>query len=92
MENDSINIIRVYIIIQVALYGNGDNYHLGYDKSISILELAKLFHHPYIFIPERKGERIHSIMQESRAEKELHWKAKKHIHKYIENIHYHENM
>ena len=75
-------------IIKVAIYGNGDNYHLGYDKSISILELAKLFHHPYTFIPERKGERRHSVMQESRAEKELNWKAKKHIDEYIENIRY----
>lgn len=74
-------------IIQVALYGNGDNYHLGHHKSISILDVAKMFNTSYVFIPERRGERRHSIMQESRAESELNWKAKKELfHDYISVI------
>ncbi len=31
-------------------------YNVGYGEKISILDLAKLFKHPYTFIPERKGE------------------------------------
>ena len=64
-------------LIKVALFGNGDHYHLGHYKSISILDLAKMFKTSHVFIPERRGERTHSIMQESRAETELGWKAKK---------------
>lgn len=73
-------------LIKVALYGNGDGYHLGRHDSISILELAKLFSDNIIHVPERKGERKHSIMQLSRAETELGWKAEKSIRDYIKII------
>ena len=64
-------------LTKVALYGEGDNYHLGHHKSISILDLANKFNTSHVFIPERRGERKHSVMQESRAETELGWKAKR---------------
>lgn len=35
---------------------NGNVYNVGRGKTISILNLAKLFNKPYVFIPERQGE------------------------------------
>lgn len=74
-------------LIKVALFGNGDHYHLGHHKAYSILDVAKMFKTSYVFIPERRGERRHSVMQKSRAETELGWKAKKDLYNdYISGI------
>lgn len=53
-------------------------------KSISIIELADLFGE-WIFIPERKGERLHSANFESDTNSLLEWQPKIDIVKWVNN-------
>ena len=48
---------------------------LEVEKSISIIELADLFENGF-FIPERKGERLHSANFESDTNSLLEWQPK----------------
>ena len=57
---------------------------LEVEKSISIIELADLFGE-WIFIPERKGERLHSANFESDTNSLLEWQPKIDIVKWVNN-------
>lgn len=72
-------------IILVAEKGNGDEYYLGTNENISIIDIAHMFNHPYIFIEKRKGERETSSIIKSKIE-ELGWKPKYNIKDYIINF------
>lgn len=73
-------------IIIVAEKGSGDEYYLSSKNDISILDIAKMFNHPYIFIEKKRGERTSSEIKISRAETELGWKADIQISDYIKDI------
>ena len=72
-------------IILVAEKGNGDKYFLGTKENISIINIAKMFNHPYILIEKRKGERDTSSIIESKIQ-ELGWNPKHNIRDYINKI------
>ncbi len=70
-------------ILKVMESGSGDDYLLGTGTNYTIEEVAKLFNHSYVFIPERTGERFTSRAYESRATTELGWKSKVRLEDYI---------
>ncbi len=51
-------------------------YNVGFGECISILDAAKLFNHPYTFIPERKGESMITLADISKIKKDLNWSPK----------------
>ncbi len=73
-------------IMLVGERGQGDEYGLGHPESFSILEIAQMFGGEIAMLPERKGNRMDSRVDSSRAEKEFGWKAEHHIRDYIEAI------
>jgi UDP-glucose 4-epimerase len=74
-------------LILIAEKGFGDNYHLSSNEKYTINEVANMFNYSKIcYIPERRGERISSIEQENRMEKELGWTSKETLKNYIDKI------
>jgi UDP-glucose 4-epimerase len=49
------------------------SYNIGFGKCFSILDIAKKFNHPFIFIPERKGEAKITLADISKIKNELGW-------------------
>jgi UDP-glucose 4-epimerase len=72
-------------LVLVGEKGEGDDYGLGAEEGYSILEIAKMFGSEIVMLPERKGNRMNTVVDISRAQRELGWKAKKSIKKYIED-------
>ena len=73
-------------ILMVGEKGDGDGYFLGTEENISILDIVDCFSSEYVFIPERKGERLASVMHESRARTELNWTTERDLRSYISSI------
>jgi len=73
-------------VIKVAENGNGDGYMLGCGNQHSILDVAKMFNTEYIFIPERKGERLSGQATSKKAYDELNWQPKYHLSEYIKEL------
>jgi UDP-glucose 4-epimerase len=73
----------IHGIILVAYKGNGDNYHIGCDEEIKIIDIVKMFDREYIFIDEKKGERKSSTLKDSKMSSEFNWKAKIKLKNYI---------
>jgi UDP-glucose 4-epimerase len=57
--------------------GEGDDYGLGADDAHSILDIAKMFGGETVMLPERKGNRMSTTLDVSRAKNELGWRAEK---------------
>ncbi|RPF81679.1 MAG: NAD-dependent epimerase/dehydratase family protein [Rhodothermaceae bacterium TMED105] len=70
-------------VLLVASQGEGDRYFLGNTENVSILDVADMFGSTYTLIPERRGERVKSVIHESRARTELGWIPKVELRKYI---------
>jgi len=51
----------------------GEVFNIGYGTCYTILELAKMFNHPYTFIAERKGEALITHADISKAKRVLGW-------------------
>ena len=73
-------------LLSVGEKGSGDDYGLGSPESYSILELAKMFTDNIKMLPERKGNRMDSIVDTSKVEKEFGWKPEQTVREYIESI------
>lgn len=69
-------------LIKVGMFGNGDEYGIGSEESFSVLDVAKLFSDKIIMIPERKGNRMNSLLNCERT-KELGWKSTQCLKNYI---------
>jgi UDP-glucose 4-epimerase len=69
--------------ILAAYKSNNDEFHLGSGKNYSILEIAKMFKHDYVFVPERRGERFYSLSKNTKAKRILGYKPKNNIKEYI---------
>ena len=64
-----------------------DEYYLGVDNVYSILEVAKLFNHPYKHIDARLGDRQASVIPDIEAtHTKLNWIPKHNLEDYIKNI------
>jgi len=72
-------------VIAASEKGHGDGYLLGTGKNYTLLEIAEAFDHPYVLIPERKGERFTSQAYPTKSEQELNWKAEHDVIEYIKN-------
>ena len=73
-------------LLMVGEQGQGDDYGLGSPESYSILEIAKMFTDKIEMLPERPGNRLDSVVDTSRAEKEFGWKATMTVRDYIGQI------
>lgn len=73
-------------VLLVAEHGQGDDYLLGTDENISIMDLAKLFEMPYTMVAARRGERTHSCILPSRARTELGWAPTQSVRDYIRDV------
>jgi UDP-glucose 4-epimerase len=66
--------------------GHGDEYGIGSPESFSVLELAQMFTDNIVMLPERQGNRMESICDTSRIEKEFGWKAEHTVREYIDSL------
>jgi UDP-glucose 4-epimerase len=64
-------------LIMIGEKGIGDGYGLAAEESYSIQEVATLFGSRVIMLPERRGNRMKSIVDIGRTRSEFGWKAEK---------------
>lgn len=70
----------------VGEQGHGDEYGLGSHESFSVLELAQMFTDNIVMLPERQGNRMESIVDTTKVEKEFDWKPEHTVGEYIESL------
>ncbi|MDR3570871.1 MAG: NAD-dependent epimerase/dehydratase family protein [Candidatus Pacebacteria bacterium] len=73
-------------LLMVGEKGQGDEYGLGSHESYSVLEVAQMFGSEIVMLPERPGNRMESVVDTSRAEREFGWKAEHTVGEYIEGL------
>lgn len=74
-------------VLKILSNGKNSEYLLKFNKSYSIIQIAKMFNHPLTYLEERPGERFKSsTYKNSNAEKILNFKAKIDIKDYIYNF------
>lgn len=66
--------------------GHGDEFGIGSHESYSVLDIAKMFTDQIVMLPERKGNRMESIVDTTRVEEEFGWKAEHTVRDYIESL------
>src|SRR3989344_1241628 len=76
----------VRALLSVGEKGQGDEYGIGSPESYSILEIAKMFTDKIEMLPERPGNRMDSIVDTTRVEKEFLWKPEHTVRDYIESL------
>ncbi len=83
------NYTHVYDIVDGLILasekGNGDGYGIGADESFSVLDLAKLFGSEVMMMPERKGNRLTSGVDNVKL-KQLGWKQNHELPNWISKI------
>ena len=72
-------------LLLVAQKGQGDEFGLGSEDELSILELAELFGAPIEMLPEVPGNRMQSSLDATKSHA-IGWRAKRSIREYIESI------
>ena len=73
-------------LIMVGEQGQGDEYGLGSHESNTMLDIAKMFTDNIVMLPERPGNRMESVCDTSRVEKEFGWKPEYTVREYIESL------
>ena len=73
-------------LLMVGEGGQGDDYGIGSPESYSVLELAKMFTDNITILPERKGNRMDSIVDTTKIEKEFGWKPEHTVREYIDSL------
>ncbi len=73
-------------LLMIGEGGQGDEYGIGSPESYSILDIAKMFSDSIEMLPERKGNRMDSVVDTSRIEKEFGWKPEHTVREYIESL------
>ncbi|MBI2610948.1 NAD-dependent epimerase/dehydratase family protein [Candidatus Kaiserbacteria bacterium] len=73
-------------LLLVGEKGEGAEYGIGSPESYSMLEIAKMFSDNIVMLPERKGNRMESIVDTSRIENEFGWKPQHAVREYIESL------
>jgi UDP-glucose 4-epimerase len=73
-------------LILVGEQGQGDEYGLGAPDSYSVLEIARMFTSKIEMLPERKGNRMDSMVDTTRVEHEFQWKPEMTVQHYIEEL------
>lgn len=72
-------------LILVEDKGHGDNYGIGADTAYSVLSVAKLFGDDILMMPERKGNRMHGGVDNTKV-KALGWSPHCALPEYIESV------
>ena len=72
-------------LILVAQKGSGDNYGIGADTSYSVLEVAQMFGGEMVMMPERKGNRLTSGVDNVKV-KALGWTQKYTLPQWVEQV------
>lgn len=62
----------------------GELFELGTGKNYSILEVAKMYNHPYIFESDKPGEALETLCNSKAARTRLGWIANRTLENYIE--------
>jgi UDP-glucose 4-epimerase len=73
-------------IILATENGQQEEYPLGTAISHKIIDVAKMFDHEYVMIPERRGERFYGKAVPSLTYQHLGWSAKIKLEDYIAKI------
>lgn len=73
-------------LLMVGEKGQGDDYGIGSPESNTVLEIAKMFGGNTTILPERPGNRMDSIVDTSKVEKEFGWKPQMSVQEYIEQL------
>lgn len=73
-------------LYEVGERGEGDEYGIGSPESHSVLDIAKMFTDNIEMLPERPGNRMESIVDTTRVEKEFGWKPEHTVREYIEAL------
>mgnify|MGYP006452188177 FL=1 len=73
-------------VVLAAEKGRQDEYPLGTATSHKIIDVAKMFNHKHIMIPERRGERFYGKAIPSLTYQHLGWSAKIKLEDYIKKI------
>lgn len=73
-------------VVLAAEKGRQDEYPLGTATSHKIIDVAKMFNHPHVMIPERRGERFYGKAIPSLTYQHLGWEAKIKLEDYIAKI------
>ena len=72
-------------LMVVADKGDGDNYGIGADTSYSVLEVAKMFDGEMVMMPERKGNRLTSGVDNAKV-KALGWTQKHTLSQWVNQV------
>ena len=75
-------------LIAASLVEENGEYQLSSEENFNMFELAELFNHEYILIPERPGDRFESLIDFRSTYTQLKWKPE---HKLINWINRNEN-
>lgn len=73
-------------LFMIGEKGQGDEYGIGSPESYTVLDIAKMFSDNIRMLPERQGNRMDSIIDTSRIEKEFGWKPEMTVKQYIESL------
>lgn len=83
------NFTHVYDIVDglivVSEKGDGDNYGIGADTSYSVLDVANMFGNEVVMMPERKGNRLTSGVDNAKL-KALGWTPKRTLPEWVEQV------
>ena len=73
-------------VVLAAEKGRQDEYPLGTATSHKIIDVAKMFNHKYVMIPERRGERFYGKAIPSLTYQHLGWEAKTKLEDHISKV------
>jgi UDP-glucose 4-epimerase len=73
-------------LCMVGERGYGDEFGLGSHESYSVLDIANMFGGEIQMLPGRKGNRMESVVDTTRAEQEFGWVAEHTVRDYIESL------
>jgi UDP-glucose 4-epimerase len=73
-------------LLLVGEKGHGDEFGLGSHESYSVLDIANMFGGEIKMLPERKGNRMESLVDTTRVEEEFGWKTEHTVRDYIESL------
>jgi len=73
----------LYLIYEKEVWG--EVFELGREKNYSVLEVAKMFNHPYLFEDDKPGEAAITLSDISAARKKLGWEPSENLENYLES-------
>lgn len=73
-------------LIKLIECGDNEEFQFGTGDNYTILELAKAFDHPYIIIPERRGERFEGKAMKDESTRKIEWEAEIDVIDYIKRF------